>query len=265
MAITTGLLDADIPCYAMGFASQTTQYETEDGVFHSTPGKAKKHILAHPGLGDHVESYVEAEPVSHALRLAKNLLLKVKRATGVQEIIPFLTGTNNFRVDVATIQPYKGNRKAARPLHYQALRDYFIDKCGAIVTDGHEADDALGMCQRPDTVICSTDKDLNMIPGLHYNWTHDKLYSVSGIEGLRNFYIQLLTGDTTDNIRGIEGVGPVKAAKALQGLVSEEDMYWKCLEMYEDSTYERPYEALLETGRLLWIMRQDGDIWDTNY
>lgn len=264
MAISTVLLDADIPCYALGFAVQTTEYMTEDSVFHSTPGKAKAHIEANPGMGDHIEEFVEAEPVANALQLAKNLLLKVKSATGASTVLPFLTGSNNFRVDIATILPYKGNRTQARPLHYEALRQYFIDK-GAVVTDGHEADDALGICQSgTETCIASTDKDLNMIPGMHYNWTHDKLYHVTEMEGIRNFYIQLLTGDATDNIRGIKGVGPKKAQAALSGLVQEEDMYWKCLEMYEHH-YERPYEALLETGRLLWIMRDNDDIWDTTY
>jgi 5'-3' exonuclease len=260
MAIQTVLLDADIPVYALGYASETSEYETEDHVFHPTLGEAKKHIQSTPGLGTHIEKYTEAEPVSHALRLASNLIKKVKEATGAEEVIPFLTGGNNFRVDVATIQGYKANRTQDKPLHYNALRQYFIDR-GAIVTDGHEADDAMGMCQREDTCIASTDKDMNMIPGEHYNWTKDKLYTVTEMEGIRWFYTQMLTGDNADNILGCYGIGPVRAQKILSGLVHEEDLFWKVLEVYNDH-YERPWEALRENGQLLWIMREDGKIWE---
>lgn len=263
MAIKTVLLDADIPCHALGYATQTSEFETEDHVFHPTLGVAKKHILSTPGLGNHIEEYIETEPVSHALKLASNLLLKVKRATGAEDVVPFLTGKNNFRVDIATIQPYKANRTKPKPLHYGALRQYFIDK-GAIITDGHEADDALGICQRDDTCIASTDKDLNMIPGMHYNFVKDKLYHVTEIEARRNFYTQMLTGDKSDNILGIYGIGEKIADRMLSGLITEEDLYWTVLEQYEKA-YERPYEALLETGRLLWILREDGEIWDTPY
>lgn len=62
------------------------------------------------------------------------------------------------------------------------------------------------------TVICTKDKDLDMISGLHYNWTKDKEpYEVSEQQALKAFYSQLLTGDRVDNIQGIKGIGNKKA------------------------------------------------------
>ena len=82
------------------------------------------------------------------------------------------------------------------------------------------------------TVICSIDKDLLQVPGLHYNWVHDRSerndtngkVSVSEDVGLRKLYQQVLTGDSTDAILGIRGVGPVTARKIIGGVLAEEKL-----------------------------------------
>jgi len=261
----TTLVDADILLYSCGFAAEESVYETEDGEVHATPTQAKKWIEAE-GISSEIIKRTEAEAVSHPLRLAKNLLLRVKEATDADELRLFLTGSKNFRVDIATIKPYKGNRPDSKPLHYQAIKDYLIGKWGAEVTTGYEADDALGIHQTDDTCIASIDKDLNCIPGEHYNWNHDKLYHVDEIEATRNFYHQLLTGDSTDNIQGIPGVGEKGAIKKLKGLVSEEDLYWRALHEYTYcNKYDKPYDAMVENGKLLYIMREDGKQWEPKY
>lgn len=263
-------VDGDILPYSCGFASEESTYETEDGEVHGTPTQAKAHIKAN-GLCDDIIKRTEAEPVSHALRLAKNLLLRVKATVKTKEMNVFLTGGRedggvpNFRIAVGTIQPYKGNRVQPKPLHYQAIRDYLVKQWGATVCHGYEADDALGFNQTPDSCIATIDKDLNMIPGDHYNWDKGKYYHVTESEAISFFYHQLLTGDTTDNIMGLPGIGPAKAATALKGLVTEEDMFWKCMCMYEASGYARPHDALVENGKLLWIMRQENVQWKIPY
>ena len=263
-------VDGDILPYSCGFASESSTYETEDGKFHGTPTAAKKHIAECEGsISVDFRKYTEAEPVSHALRLAKNLLLRVKKTVGAKEMNVFLTGGKadggipNFRIATGTILPYKGNRVQPKPLHYQAIRDYLVRRWDAEMCYGYEADDALGFNQTADSCIATVDKDLNMIPGEHYNWDKGKYYSVTEEEGLSFFYHQLLTGDGTDNIQGLVGIGPAKAIKALKGATTEEEMYFRCLCMYENSKYDKPYEALLENGQLLWIMRQENVKWTT--
>ena len=66
----------------------------------------------------------------------------------------------------------------------------------------------------------------------------------------------MLTGDRTDNIPGIKGIGDKKADKILDGLEEEEDLYRVVLEEYK---YNRDY--LLEQGRLLWIRRKKEELW----
>ena len=38
----------------------------------------------------------------------------------------YLTGGGNYRNEIAKTAPYKGNRKADKPIHYKALRDYMM-------------------------------------------------------------------------------------------------------------------------------------------
>ena len=169
----------------------------------------------------------------------------------------YLTGKGNYRYDIAKNRPYKGNRKAPKPKHYEALRNHLI-KMGCVVVEGQEADDALGIAAcsaTEDVVIITTDKDLNMIPGRHYNFVKREFKEINAEEAMKFFYTQLLTGDATDNIQGVEGIGPKKAEKALQGAETEEDMYKVAQSLYGDDA------LLLENARLLWIRREPGQMW----
>ena len=173
----------------------------------------------------------------------------------------FLTGSNNFRKEIATIKPYKGNRTQPKPKHLQALRDHLV-KMGCVVVDGQEADDAIGIAAyaaEPDSyTIVSIDKDLLMLRGKHYNFVKKEFTYVSDSEAIKAFYTQLLTGDRTDNIQGIPGIGPAKAAKALAGIEEEEALYEAVKAAYAAAEIE---DELVENARLLWIRRKEGEIW----
>jgi DNA polymerase-1 len=230
MTDKTLLIDADIIAYSVGFAANE-------------------------------------DPVEFALHSVKIMIESMLDATGCEEYECFLTGTGNYRTDVATIKPYKGNRKQDKPVHFQAIRDYLVNVHGAEVVDGMEADDALGINQTKDTIIASIDKDLDMVEGLHYNWRKGDLYYVTKEEGRRNFYRQLLTGDSTDNIVGIPGIGPKKAEAILDTIEDqmdlwdiddwEEEAFWTVLEVYS-LHYPEPYAALMETADLIYIQQGSG-------
>lgn len=170
----------------------------------------------------------------------------------------FITGHNNYRKDIAKIQPYKGNRTAPKPEHYDAMRKHLL-KMGCVEVEGQEADDAIGIAayssDPKDYTIITIDKDLNMIRGNHYNFVKKETTYIDEEEALKFFYTQLLTGDRTDNIQGIPGIGPAKAKKMLQGLSSEEELYKACKDAYGND------EALLENARLLWIRREPNQLW----
>jgi 5'-3' exonuclease len=70
----------------------------------------------------------------------------------------------------------------------------------------------------------SIDKDLLQVPGMHYNWVRDEKILVTPEVGLRKLYQQVLTGDGTDNIPGIYGIGDVKARKLIAACADELEM-----------------------------------------
>ena len=193
-----------------------------------------------------------------------NYIEEILFGSQASEYEMFLTGSNNFR---KTLYPaYKANRRnVPKPKHIQALRQHLIDVEGAVVSDGQEADDELGIRQTHETVICSIDKDLLMIPGRHYNFVKQEHSMVSNAEGRYNFYQQLLTGDRTDNIPGCTGIGPVKAAALLAGCQTKEEYNAVVLRAYQQEFPHCSDESVLEhiniIGRLLWIRRKENEVW----
>ncbi len=179
----------------------------------------------------------------------------------------YLTGKNNFRYDIATIAPYKGNRTAPKPAHLADLRQHLVDQWGAVVIHGQEADDAIAIeatVLKESCIMVSVDKDFDQIEGWHYNFVKNKGYYITAQEGLINFYMQVLTGDGADNIMGLKGIGPVKAAKILAPALEETKpieqlafaLYQQCFEAYDEDE-----QALVENAKLLWLRRTEGEEW----
>ena len=188
---------------------------------------------------------------------------------------------SNFRIKAATIKPYKGQRPAEKPHYYQRIRDFLVNYRDAQVVYGMEADDALSIEQMSfleplneveeeieltwncpqDTVICTKDKDLEMVPGYHYSWTEKGkkkgLWWQGELDGLRCFYKQLLLGDTVDNIPGLFGVGEKSALlKHIDSCESELEMYAHVKKHYEDRFGSYWNMFLRENAVLLWMKRE---------
>ncbi len=163
----------------------------------------------------------------------------------------YITGKGNFRNDLAVTEPYKGNRKdAKRPIHYDAIRTH-LQRLGAVLVEGQEADDAVAIdATESGGWIVSIDKDLDQVAGWHYNFVKHEEYYITEEEGLRNLYTQVLTGDRTDNIIGLKGIGPKKAAKLLEDCKTEREYYDACLKAYDGNELR-----VIENLNLLWLRR----------
>lgn len=200
----------------------------------------------------------------------------------------FLSGSDNFRADVATIIGYKSSRKdTERPYWYQHIRDYLIKYQAAEVTDGIEADDAVAIIQwraeAGSTIIATIDKDLLNVRGHHYNYFHKTAQYVTNRQALQTFYCQLLTGDRTDDIAGLWKVGKShKSLTAVRGMQDESTMYEYVLGLYAENLAKYPAKhgqygwayvwhgielqrcataSLLENARLLWMLTHDDELW----
>ena len=68
----------------------------------------------------------------------------------------------------------------------------------------------------------------------------------------------MLIGDTTDNIFGITGLGPVKSKKYLSSAETEQDLFDLVYNKYDDP------ERFLMNGVCLWICQEEGVTW-THY
>ena len=75
-------------------------------------------------------------------------------------------------------------------------------------------------------------------------------------EGDKFFYTQILTGDAADNIKGLKGIGPVKATKLLAECKSVDQLWEACVKAYDGDT-----ERIIENARLLWLRRYEGQLW----
>ncbi len=164
--------------------------------------------------------------------IRKNIDIMMKEIEGQcfmpDEMKVAVKGIGNFRKDI--YPDYKVNRKALEPDMKEALtygHNYMIEKWNAVQADGMEADDLVSIWayearENEDAyVVVGIDKDLKQIPGNHYNFVKKEHVFIDDDEAYMLLMIQALTGDTSDNIPGIKGVGPVKAKKLLAGRPKE--------------------------------------------
>ncbi len=188
---------------------------------------------------------------------AEETIRGIMNATGSTSLKVFLSDTlvNNFRYKI--YPEYKANRKdAPKPKYYEEIKQFLINEFDAVITLGQEADDALGINQTDETVICSIDKDLLQVPGLHYNFVKGEIKEVDEIGGLRHFYEQVLKGDRVDNIPGIDRIGEKKAAKLMANCETEADMLEIAFSMWDEDI-----DKLTMVGQLLWVRRKENEIW----
>jgi len=217
------------------------------------------------------------DTLEEALTAVDATLQTIINSCGDEGIIYLTDSGSNFRIDEASSAfPYKGHRKdAEKPKHLEAIRQYMIDKYDAKLQVGQEADDALAIgAVQHGHGIATIDKDLDGVPGYHYNWKHERTYYVTEVEADRFFYTQLLTGDATDNIPGLfkrTGAKAMAKIKApLEELEKPADMYQHVKQVYMDAVEskgmtsdERDVERwLLSQGRCLWMRRAEGETWN---
>lgn len=228
----------------------------------------------------------EGELIVRSFEYAEELLVnrieEICEAVGATEPpVVFFTGKGNFRYEKAKKKPYKGNRKdVVKPWHFENIRCYLEANYRCVTAEDCEADDELAMAQGEDTVICTRDKDLRMVPGWHYGWEcglqpefhlqrvdelgelrptykgeEEKFKDLKGT-GLRWFYAQLLIGDSTDNIPGCPKIGPKKAYESLKDCETEWELYKACHVLYFKA-YEGDWEdEMEEQAHLLWMVRE---------
>ena len=195
---------------------------------------------------------------------------KVRRKYPNAKIVITLTDEHhNYREGIAITKKYKGGRNNPKPYYWRQIRDYLEALPNTVVSVNEEADDLMSkaLASGRKVVCVSEDKDLKNTSGLHYNDKSGVELWVTVPQANRNFYTQLLTGDTVDNIQGCPNVGKTKVGTLFEGISSIED--YECLVGYQYAvakfkgvTIHDPEARMIEMGRLLWMRRSDDEMWD---
>lgn len=200
-----------------------------------------------------------------AIARSQTMVDTILRDTNATTYELWLSGKDNFRYGV--YPEYKANRIGAyRPKWEQSVKEYLTSSWGAKWSEEGEADDMVGvrLVEWGDkAIVAHLDKDINMIPGWHYNWAINRLgvcirepqtYYVSLEEADRCFWTQLIVGDTTDNIKGVPGLGPKKAAALLRD-TDNQSAYKVCQDVYACE------EELDMSAQCVYIWRKMNDNW----
>lgn len=203
------IIDSDSIVWKIASACENTQYRYGGKTFLNKKAAAL-YVTGHGGRVEDIQQFSEPEPED----VVKSTTIKF-----IEEILSnfhsykytFMLGTPGcFRYDVATILPYKGSRPKGTPTHFHFVRDNIAIHYDTMFSlPALEADDEVAClnqeCQ--NALILSIDKDLKQIPGNHYNFDTKEYSTVSYLDGIKSLACQMLTGDHTDNVLGICGLG----------------------------------------------------------
>lgn len=239
-----GLIDADSICYIIGYNNR----EHMDDLHADT--------MVQQAAGD----------------MVRTMLTLVRADEYVGVFSPPLT----FRHQVYKYAPYKGNRSAEKKDWLErfapVIKDYLAKEWGFITVPELEADDVICSLaeyygtKEYEWIILSPDKDLKQIPGLHYDYKKEGAVPcrVTEDEAHRLFWISMLTGDTTDNICGVPGLGPVKAEMLIKNC--EDDMFYSTIVMGQYTKYFGTHYGPIiyqETKDALQLMSSKHRLWQS--
>lgn len=274
------LVDGDILIYMAGHTTEETYWEAyeDENPAPLMAAPTKKELLEalinkykDKGIPEHIKfnKVRQKGQLDDALLIINVMLQKVRDVLRTEDLEVYISKGTNFRHDIATTRPYKGNRtKDSKPLYYKELKEYMLSIGTPVI--GIEADDMMGIRQMELTgrgskwdmsCICSIDKDMNTVPGWHYNWQKDIVYFVDWRDADLWLACQMLLGDSTDNIYGIKGYGKIKVFNTFKDCDTTEEA-WREVERIYLETYgeEEGIKRFRENLRLLGILQSRVEI-----
>ena len=203
--------------------------------------------------------------MKRAVDLRMSRILKDCKTKSYELWIEDWTGNKNiFRNSISKSGPYKHRRPTKCPLMKEA-KEYMVSAWNASVTLYLEAEDMciIGAYKHGvnKSIVACIDKDLLCHALEFYNYGENVLggglgiaipprtkYLVSHTEATLHFYRQLLTGDPTDSIPGIRGIGKKRAiALITDPLTAQED----AIKVYKK--HKHGYNYFIEQFNLLYI------------
>jgi 5'-3' exonuclease len=270
--MTLAIIDGDVLCYrACKTRWQSKARIENDTAFVSLDDEGRREQPAFTKEED--RRYLEASWENFQRELQELL-----ETTFCTDYVMAVKSGDSFRDRMYPIQlnegqtkaiwGYKANRwkpEGARNKFVTSLRELAVMSDMATPAVNREADDLIRIWANEARaagqpyVVCSIDKDLMCIPGMHYLMHHEKLVEVSAEAALRHYYEQLLKGDATDNIPGVPGVGAVKAAKILAPFNTEAEYQYAVVNAYMTAYGDDWEHLLLSNGKMVHLQQNAKD------
>lgn len=192
------------------------------------------------------------------------LLAFLEEQVSVDEVIVCNGSKNNFRKDITPT--YKLNRTQKRPEILTELHELVKLSYNSIWGDGVETDDVVATLWAEEVekngvdsvIIMSLDKDYKQFPCWFYDYNYKKreLIKISEEEAYRNFYSQMIVGDSADNIKVCKGYGKVYASKLLREAKTEYSMLNKTYRLYKE-VYGEEAKAMFKQTKSLLTLKTD--------
>ena len=176
------------------------------------------------------------------------------------DVVMCFTEYPTFRHEI--FPEYKANRKNKRkPLALYGIVKQIQQRYESVSYTGLEGDDVLGLLatskKYSNSIVVSPDKDMKTVPCTLI--ANDDMELITKKKADGHWMIQALTGDSTDNFKGLIGCGPVTADKILGDAKTLPDMWDKVVEAYEKK--KQTFADAILTARLSRILREG----DFNY
>lgn len=258
------LIDGDWLAYYIGYSVEHTHYTVKSrlGSYRTDAAKDWRAYVKNAGLGQgeyELNRTRTTDELCVALDAADNKMAWIVEELETLEWSLVFSGKDNFRD--AIFPYYKAHRHDGdKPIYISDVKRHLEHYWDAFTADYIEADDYLGLAafyHKNTSVIVTVDKDLDTVPGRHFNPVRKEHYFVEEEDAERIFWQQMLVGDRSDNIQGIVGIGPVRARRIIKDASATEDMPGAVYNYYADEFGQGTDDMFSMNQALLRILRPD--------
>ncbi len=194
----------------------------------------------------HVVKFINVdEAYAHSM---DNLQSILDRTGCIDFVLHFTRGRKSFPYTMVSAD-YKGNRTMdGVPYGLSLMKDEFVNKHPGKAFNNIKVEaDHIVVCKKRDFpekyTLCAVDKDVYLaLEGRHFNYYSStkwkipmKWVEVTKDEAMRRYYIQAIMGDDGDNVIGLYGIGPKKAAKALVNCHNTKECWDGVVKIYAEN------------------------------
>ena len=176
----------------------------------------------------------------------------------VTEVLVFNDSRGNFRKLIT--KKYKANRTGQnKPPLLSEIHKHVTKTYKGIQGCGMETDDLVAahwkslsdIYGRDKVMIVSIDKDYLQFPALIYKYNRKEILDVSKYDALKNFYTQMITGDTADNVNYFKGKGIKFAQKYYEDCDTEFQFTKRLYLLFKEKYKSKAKEKYAECYHLL--------------